>query len=249
MVILVTNDDGIESPGLQILAQDLSREHEVWTVAPKHERSGTSHGITMKAPVCMHRLDERAFSIDGTPADCVIYSLLGAIPARPDVIISGINLGPNVGTDILYSGTAAAAREAALHKVPGIALSINAKQAPFHFHVLTGFLSENLQLLLEMWHPDHFININAPNIDTAGLDVAITHPSRRVYKDRIEGFRAPNGDTYMFFAGEIPQAEAEQGSDWEAISDGKMSISPVFLHPINHEHESLYDPAKFRRSM
>lgn len=247
MVILTTNDDGIESPGLQILVSELSRDHEVWTVAPKHERSGTSHGITMKAPVCLHRVDKRTYYIDGTPADCVAYSLLGAIPAHPEIVISGINLGPNVGTDILYSGTAAAAREAALNKIPGIALSINAKSAPFHFEVLTGFLKNNLDILTGMWHPDHFININAPNSPNTDLKVRITHPSRRVYKDRIEKFTAPNGDTYMFFAGEIPQAETEENSDWQAILEGDLSISPVFLHPINHEHESLYDPAQFRR--
>ena len=248
MIILTTNDDGIDSPGLQILNRELAREHEVWTVAPKHERSGTSHGITMKAPVCLHQVDERSYYMDGTPADCVAYSLLGAIPAEPDVVVSGINLGPNVGTDILYSGTAAAAREAALNGIPGIALSINSKKAPFHFHILTRFVTANLELLVNMWHPDHFININAPNLDKNDLEVRITHPSRRLYKDRIEKFRAPNGDMYMFLAGEIPQAQAEEGSDWEAISDGQLSISPVFLHPINHDHESLYDPSKFLRS-
>ncbi len=246
MIILITNDDGIDSPGLSVLQEVLSKQHEVWTVAPKHERSGTSHGITMKTPVCIHEVDERTFYIDGTPADCVVYSLLGAIPAKPDVVISGINLGPNLGTDILYSGTAAAAREAALNKIPGIALSLNSKKPPYHFRTLTRFLSVNLEVLIEMWHPDHFININAPNIENGAFDVRITHPSRRVYKDRIEQFTAPNGDRYMFFSGELPDAELEQESDWEAISKGKISVSPVFLHPINHEHESLYDPDKFR---
>lgn len=246
MVILATNDDGIESTGLLALRKELSKKHEVWTVAPRYERSGTSHGITMKTPVCIHRLEDRVYYIDGTPADCVAYSLLGAIPAKPEVVVSGINLGPNLGTDILYSGTAAAAREAALNKIPGIALSLNARTPPFHFNVLSEFLSENLELLLEMWHPDHFININAPNLEHGRLNVKVTHPSRRVYKDRIEKFHAPNGDMYMFFSGELPEAEAERGSDWEAVSEGNLSLSPVFLHPINHEHESLYDPARFR---
>jgi len=248
MVILLTNDDGIDSPGIKVLKEILSAEHEIWTVAPEHERSGTSHGITMKSPVRLHQIDEKTFSIDGTPADCVAYSLMGAIPTRPEVVISGINLGPNVGTDILYSGTVAAAREAALNKVPGIALSLNTRAEPFHFMVVTEFLSRNLEVLLGMWHPDHFININAPNVENGSIGVSITHPSRRVYKDRIEKFKAPNGDLYMFFTGEIPQAEPENGSDWEAISQGNISVSPVFLHPINHKHESEYDISKFKRS-
>lgn len=247
MIILLTNDDGIESPGLDAVHRMLQDEHETWIVAPKVERSGTSHGITLKEPVRLHEIEKRRYTMDGTPADCVLYALLGAIPVKPDVVISGINLGPNIGTDIIYSGTVAAARQAALSNIPGIALSLNARKSPFYFSPLAGFIGENLKTLVELWHPDHFVNINAPNTPEPPRELEITHPSRRLYKDGLEKFRAPNGDTYLFLTGAVPHAKPEKGSDWEAISKGKLSISPVYLHPINHIPETEYNEEMFKK--
>ena len=100
MNILITNDDGIESPGLKALKSYFVPEHTVWMVAPEQERSGTSHSITLKEPVRFRKIEERTYSCTGTPADCILYSILGALETKPDIIISGINLGPNLGTDI-----------------------------------------------------------------------------------------------------------------------------------------------------
>src|SRR6056297_1174246 len=105
MNILITNDDGLGSPGLERLVEEYRDKHEIWVVAPDGERSGSSHAITLKGAVRFQQFEERIFSCSGTPVDCVLMSVLGAIPEKPDLVLSGINLGPNIGTDILYSGT------------------------------------------------------------------------------------------------------------------------------------------------
>ena len=246
MIVLLTNDDGIDSPGLHALEEVFREGHDVWTVAPRYEKSGTSHAITLRDPIRVHQLDERRFSLEGTPADCVLYSILGAIPVTPDVVISGINLGPNLGTDIIYSGTAAAAREAALRSIPGIALSLNSKISPFYFKPLARFVYSNLETLRKLWNPDHFININAPNRDIAVTDLEITHPARRLYRDSLDIYRSFDGTNYLFLQGAPPHAEPEEGSDWYAVNQDRVSISPVYLHPINHDPADEYDIALFR---
>ena len=135
MKILITNDDGIFSEGITTLKNALIADHDVWVVAPDTERSGTSHAITLKDAVRMSRIDERTYSCGGTPADCVLYSLLGAVDLDPDIVVSGINHGPNIGTDIIYSGTVAAARQAALMDRPAVAVSVVGMQGPLNFEL------------------------------------------------------------------------------------------------------------------
>jgi 5'-nucleotidase len=245
MRILLTNDDGIDSSGLQELRKALEHRHEVWTFAPNGERSGTSHSISLKEAVRVRKEGERSFSCSGSPADCVLFSFLGAIPIRPDLVISGINKGPNIGTDIIYSGTAAAAREAALRGLPGIAISLATKTPPFRFQPATDFVLENLELLVTLWSPEHFININVPVTLNGGSEVEITHPSRRFYKDNLIHFNAPDGDVYYFLDGAKPDADGERNSDWRVLSRGNISVTPVYLHPIDHNEEIAYQSAKF----
>jgi 5'-nucleotidase len=129
MRLLLTNDDGIHSDGIQALIRGLEGAHEVWVVAPSVEASGGSHSITLHDVLKIRRLSDRRFSCRGTPADCVMVALLGLVPADIDLVISGINHGPNLGTDILYSGTAAGARQGALMGVPSVALSVEIGRA------------------------------------------------------------------------------------------------------------------------
>ena len=135
MRILLTNDDGIESPGLRELARALGGDHEVWVVAPESNRSGSSHSITLGNPARFRRVGEREFASAGTPADCVLYAILGVVPAPIDIVLSGINLGPNLGTDIVYSGTAAAARQGAFMRKPSVAVSLSSYKAPYHLEL------------------------------------------------------------------------------------------------------------------
>lgn len=246
MTILLTNDDGIESPGIQILKKILGERHDTWLFAPDGERSGTSHSITLRDAVRVVRRGEQEFSCSGTPADCVMFSLLGALPVIPDIIISGINIGPNLGTDVIYSGTAAAAREAALNGKPGIAVSLAAKKQPLHLDYAADFLLGNLELLITLWSPEHFININVPNIQNGNSPIEITHPSRRIYHDRAVHFDAPDGSSYYFLEGLNTHADYEENTDWHAISKNRISVSPVFLHPINHHEDMAYHAASFK---
>ena len=245
MRILLSNDDGIDSPGLQALKDELEAEHEVWVSAPEGERSGTSHSISLKEPVRFKEIDSRTFGCGGSPADSVLFALLGAIPVQPDLIISGINLGPNLGTDIIFSGTAAAARQGALAGIPSMAVSVAPLHPPYPLRDAARFIRRNVDIFLDLWSADHFININYPLHGEESPEVAVTHPSRRIYGDSAYSCTAPNGDRFFFLYGASIHAQEEEGSDWNAVQERKISVSPVFLHPLNEEGNSLYRDTEF----
>jgi 5'-nucleotidase len=244
MRILITNDDGIKSPGLDALRRAFT-DHDVWVVAPVTEQSGKSHSVTFMQPVRFNQLEDQVFSCEGSPADCVMYSVLGAIPVKPDVIVSGINIGANLGTDLIYSGTAAAARQAALMGYPGIAVSTDSFVAPFYFKNTADFIADNLDLLLSLWRNDHFINVNTPNQPVFPKEVLITAPSRRIYEDKVVRFDAPRGGSYFFLEGSSVSFSGV-GTDSEAIAGGAVSVSPIFLHPQNRDEAEAYKNAEFR---
>jgi 5'-nucleotidase len=246
--ILLTNDDGIESPGLETLRTVLSEDHDVWILAPDGERSAMSHYITVGDPIRCRQLDDRVYATSGSPADCVIVGMLGALPEKPELVVSGINIGPNLGTDIIYSGTVAAARQAAFMGVPGIAVSINTYVPPFHLDPLAEFVAGNLELLRSLWNPRHLININGPNTDSREIPVEITSPSWRIYHDQVEEFRSPRGDKYYFLTGHPVDSEMEEGSDWTAVAQGRISVSPVYLNPVDHHEDEAYRNALFQHS-
>ncbi len=233
MRILLTNDDGFDSLGIRALQEKLGPYHDVWVVAPETERSGNSHAITIRDSVRVRKTGEKSFSCRGTPADCVLISLLGLVPKGIEMVISGINHGPNLGTDILYSGTAAAARQGVLMGVPAVALSIGTYVPPFDFRCATEFASRNLALFRELWDKDHFLNLNFPNLEKPKGRPAITFPSRRIYRDELETYTAPNKDIFCFLGGPVPDSHLEEGSDCLALSRGFISISPVNVHPEN----------------
>lgn len=244
MKILLTNDDGIYSPGLAALSDAFSRDHEVWILAPDGERSGFSNSITISEPIRCTTVGERRYASSGTPADCVILATRGAIPAEPEVVVSGINIGPNLGSDIVYSGTCAAARQAAYRELPGIAVSLNSFHPPFHFEPIADFVAEHLDELLGLWNADHFININAPNL-AEPRGVAITTPAMRRYDDHLLPFEPPRGGTYYFVDGKPAPATIEAGTDWYAVEHGEISVSPVMLNPVNHAVEAQYRGLSF----
>ncbi len=245
MRILLTNDDGIDSVGLLTLKRRLEPEHEVWVVAPEVNRSGSSHSITLGSPTRFRRRAEREYVCGGTPADCVLVALLGLLPVRVELVIAGVNLGPNLGTDIVYSGTAAAARQGAFMDTPAVACSLSAFGAPFHLEAAVGFLVANLEVFRRLWTESHFLNINFPNRESpAGMEV--TFPTRRIYKDELVTFTAPNKDLYCFLGGQIPESAREEGSDFRAIEKGLVSLSPIVIHPANHDIEERYRRASWQ---
>lgn len=247
MTILLTNDDGFDSPGLMALHGRLKEKHNVWIMAPDGDRSGKSQSITLRDAIRTASVAEKSFSCSGTPADCVAISMLGAIPDKIDLVISGINLGPNLGTDIIYSGTAAAARQASLNNCPAIAVSLSRHRPPYNFSDASSFIAENLELLVNLWNNDHFVNINIPGKLDDNYSVEITHPSRRIYEDRLEKFVSPNRDTYYFLTGTGIASSDLKGEDSSAILNGNISISPIYLHPVNHREDEMYQSAEFKR--
>ena len=246
MTILVTNDDGIDSVGLQALVDAFSDRHDVWVLAPDGERSGSSHRITIGEPIRCSEVGPQRYAASGTPADCVILATLGAIPVRPQLVVSGVNIGPNLGSDIIYSGTCAAARQAVFKRIPGIAVSIDCFREPFHFGPVTTFLRDNVDTLLDAWDDAHFINIHAPNSSEA-RGVEVTRPAMRRYDDHLLPFQPPHGATYYFVDGAPSDGGSQPGTDWDAVQRGMIALSPVALDPTNHDSESVYADARFVR--
>jgi 5'-nucleotidase len=231
MKILVTNDDGLQSEGIQALAAVLRSRHEVWVVAPSSNRSGVSHGLTMSDPLRFRIEGEREFSCSGLPVDCSITGSQGIMPERPDVIVSGINRGANLGTDIVYSGTAAAARQASFAGIPGIAVSLVADEEPFLWDPLARFVLENLDTLVSLCERDVFVNVNAPSLESY-RGARITGISRRDYRDTIIMHDGPDGCKYSFFRGGKIRTEGDGTTDWDAVEAGYVSVSRVFSQPV-----------------
>jgi len=232
MKILLTNDDGFTSEGIKALAVSLSGSHEVWILAPDTERSGMSHAMSLRQPLKIRRIAEHEYSCSGTPADCVILAMHGVFSFQPDVVISGINRGPNLGTDLVYSGTAAAARQASLNGVPGIAVSLAAYSGPFRYNSLAALIASRLDYFISLWDKDVFININAPDApDDHVYEMEHAFPSRRIYKDTFKFFDGPEGYSYCFFMDGHVDTHQEPGSDEDIVTRGLASITRVSAYP------------------
>lgn len=234
MRILLTNDDGYGSDGLRALEIALGSRHEVWTLAPDIERSGMSHAISLRHPMKIRKMAARGFSCSGTPADCVILACHGALPVQPDVVISGINRGPNLGTDLVYSGTAAAARQAVINGMPGIAVSLATYTPPFEYGPLAGLVAAQLDFLMSQWTPEVFINLNAPvTVDGTAMELVESFPSRRVYRDTLKFFDGPDGYSYSFFMDGTIDTTEEAGSDEDTVNNGRASFTRVLTYPCS----------------
>jgi 5'-nucleotidase len=237
MRILLTNDDGISSAGLQLLAEGLKAlGHRVFVLAPDADRSGISHAVSfISGPCRMSKVGEDAWSCSGTPVDCVSLALMGVFPefcsASPDLVISGINRGPNLGTDIVYSGTAAAARQASLLGIPAIALSLVEGEA-WRWEAAVSFSIGRLEEIKGFWKANTFVNVNIPNSDEPPLGLVSAFPARRRYVDGIDLYTSPSGELYSFTQGGKTLSNDEEGSDCNAISGNYASMSAIFVQPL-----------------
>lgn len=234
MKILLTNDDGIHAEGLLALVKYLEKKHEVWVVAPDRNRSGVSHGITMAEPLKLCQLGENRFSCSGVPADCTFTAINGILNEYPDVVISGINKGPNLGTDIIFSGTAAAARQASFYGIPGIAVSLASFEEPLDYSALADFVSKNIEKLVTLCEKDIFLNINAASLDSY-KGYKLTSLSKRSYQDKVSLYNAPDGKFYSFFLGGGVESLGDENSDEKVTSEGYISITRVLSQPISLE--------------
>ncbi len=240
MRILVTNDDGLFSEGIRALADALRTRHEVWVVAPESNRSGVSHGITMYDRLSFKNAGEREFSCTGLPADCAMTGINGLLPELPDVVISGINHGANIGTDIVYSGTAAAARQAAFAGIPGIAVSLvsdcddadRSECALSPFDPLARFILENIDALVSLCERDVFVNVNAPSLP-AYRGARLTGIARREYRDTIALHAEADGTLKRSFESSEILTDGDDDSDWNTVREGFVSVSRVRAQPVS----------------
>ncbi|MDR1444501.1 MAG: 5'/3'-nucleotidase SurE [Treponema sp.] len=243
MNILLTNDDGCESPGILLLAAALRESgHRVTVVAPDRNRSGTSHSIMfLDTPLVLKDRGPDTWSCSGTPVDCVVIALLSEISGKPDLVLSGINRGANLGTDLLYSGTAAAARQGSLFKTPSVALSLAERpEGSFYWDKAVQFSLAHLEEWAAQWKPDTFVNVNLPNTPQGPGGTAPAFPSRRQYHDGVTILDAPNGDRYCFFsAGEVT-VSSQDGSDRDVVSRNLAAVSLIWGHPVSGDPR---DPA------
>jgi 5'-nucleotidase len=229
MRILLSNDDGIEAPGLLALEAALQEWAEVITVAPSGERSAMSHAFTMHAPVAHERRGEGRVAVDGTPVDCVYLALHGLVPTV-DLVVSGINRGANVGQDVHYSGTVGAAVEGALHGVPAMAVSLNILTGQ-EAHWATAVEATHAFLAahpVATWPTATVMNLNVPN-QAQEAKIRWTRLGRRAYAPMADLREGPRGRSYAWLGGP-PLAQPDQpGTDVSAVEAGFSSITPLSL--------------------
>jgi len=230
MKILVTNDDGIHSEGLHALAEGLKTAGDVVVVAPDREKSSVAHALTMHRPLRVKRIKENFYAVDGTPVDCVILGVHMLRPERPGIVASGINKGENMGEDVLYSGTVSAALEGTMMGIPSFAISL-VSRGVFKFEGAAAFAIRIARFIERNGLPrETLLNINVPNLDPDQIrSYRITRQGKRIYGDVVYEKTDPRGGRYYWIGGNEPGFEVEEGTDFEAVSQGCVSITP--LHP------------------
>jgi 5'-nucleotidase len=241
--ILISNDDGINAKGIRVLAQRLSQdnEHEVFVVAPDRERSATGHSLTLHKPLRIEEIElpgnvKGAWSTSGTPSDCVklaVTELIGS--PRPDIVISGINHGPNLGSEVLYSGTVAAAMEGAFMDIPSIAVSHMYGETR-HFETAAEFIAK----LVRVFPKAHLakrslLNVNVPCVPVDQVKgVLVTELGVRLYDDYFEKRTDPRGRVYYWLAGQAIEVDESENSDVWAVLNNYISITPISFNMTDH---------------
>ena len=227
MRILITNDDGIFSEGLKLLAEALGTLAEVIVVAPDREQSASSHSLTVNRPLRMQRVRKHWYAVDGTPTDCVNLAVQGLLKeAPPDLVVSGVNFGLNLGGDVTYSGTVSAAFEASMHRLPGIAFSQEVGEG-FSFDAAAELARRMIAVLIENELPsDLLLNVNLPSGRERG--VRWTRLGKRTYRQTVVEKLDPRGRKYYWIAG-TPDWEEESGTDYHALISGYVSVTPLHL--------------------
>jgi 5'-nucleotidase len=234
VLILVTNDDGIHSPGLRVLARSLTALGRVVVVAPDRERSAVSHALTLHLPLRATQQSADWWAVDGTPTDCVNIGIHGLVKATPQLVVSGINLGANLGDDLTYSGTVAAAMEATLMGVPALAVSLAGTSFVEADFVWAGRWAAHFatQVRDHGLPADTFLNVNVPAGRPTGS--RLTRQGKRRYGDAVVQKVDPRGRSYFWIgAGELALQDLE-GTDAHAVQRGLVSVTPLHLDLTNY---------------
>src|SRR5688572_25239644 len=228
MKILVSNDDGYFAPGITLLAEALRQMGEVTVVAPERDRSGASNSLTLDRPLTVRRAPNGYFSVNGTPTDCVHIAVTGLLDFVPDVIVSGVNLGANMGDDTIYSGTVAAAAEGYLLGIPSVALSLTSP-AGEHFETAIGIGLQIVERLKRKRLSEPvLLNVNVPDVPAAMLrGIEVTRLGRRHKAEPVVKLNTPRGETAYWIGPAGAAADAGPGTDFHAVEAGRVSVTPL----------------------
>jgi 5'-nucleotidase len=229
MKILLTNDDGFHAPGIQTLYRILkNNNHEVAVIAPNTERSASSHSVTLFQPLRLYKKDENCWAVSGTPADCSIIASKKMIHFVPELVISGINRGQNMGEDVLYSGTIAASLEAMYLGMKSIAVSLVAFENEKYDVAAKVVLKLLENKIVDYIKDGEILNINVPNLDFSKIKgVKNTFLGHRTYNDFVIEQDDPFGKKIYWIGGGEPEWQMQKGSDYYAVSSGFVSVTPI----------------------
>lgn len=226
--ILISNDDGVYAPGLAVLAEVLKKIADVTVVAPDRNRSGASHSLTLTRPLRIQTLENGFISVDGTPTDCVHIAISGLIQTLPDVVVSGVNNGANLGDDVLYSGTVAAAMEGRFLGFPAIAISCVGQNCKNY--TTAAIIARNIVLRLfeDPLPASTILNVNVPDLHFKKLKgYEVTRLGTRHYADPVIKTKDPRDETIYWLGPSGVEKDAGPGTDFHAIKDNKISITPL----------------------
>ncbi|MGE0494832.1 MAG: 5'/3'-nucleotidase SurE [Vulcanimicrobiota bacterium] len=232
MRVLLTNDDGVRAPGFVALLEAFRGQAEVMAVAPQEEQSAVARSITFRRPLRLeHQLDEpdcQVYAATGTPTDCVLLGLCHLMKDKPDVVVSGINRGANLGDDVLYSGTVAGAMEGSINGIPSLAVSLERSPHPDYSHAARFALELSKEVIRRGLPPKILLNVNVPARPEI-LGHKITRQGHTQYAQEILSRVDPRGQEYFWVTGALPTGEPEEGTDFAALAHGYVSISPLSM--------------------
>lgn len=232
--ILLTNDDGYGAEGLEALREALADFARVSIVAPSAERSGAAQSLTLRQPIVVHAKGPGHWAVDGTPADAVIVALHRLLPEPPDLVISGINHGANMGENVYYSGTVGAAREAALHHIPAVAVSLAARRSALNFANAARIARRSAELILREGLPDQvLLNLNVP--EPWNGEVRFTRQSKKITRNQLSEGKDPKGRSYYWIFEQKIDKDIEPDTDYAAVFAGAASVTPLHLDPTHDE--------------
>ncbi|WP_243371760.1 5'/3'-nucleotidase SurE [Geotalea sp. SG265] len=241
MKILLTNDDGVHAPGLKALAEAMTALGEVFVVAPDREQSAVGHALTLHHPLRANRIDENIFAVDGTPTDCVNLGIHSLLSFKPDIVVSGINRGANLGDDITYSGTVSAAMEATLMGIPAIAVSLVTSAEGTNYDAAAQFAVKLAAAAQKKGLPaDTFLNVNVPDLPGERIrPPLVTIQGKRSYEGTIIDKVDPRGRNYYWIGTVDLNFKDIEGSDYHAVSRGHVSVTPLHLDLTNYNSIAL----------
>jgi 5'-nucleotidase len=235
MRILLSNDDGYFAPGLEQLAAAVAHRAEITVVAPERDRSGASNSLTLDRPLSVRRAPNGFLFVNGTPTDCVHLAVTGLLEQLPDMVISGINLGANMGDDTIYSGTVAAATEGYLLGIPSIAISLASKTAA-HLETAAQVAVELVERHARLGAPPWLLNVNVPDIPRTDLKgLQITRLGRRHRAEDVIRTQSPRGETVYWVGAAGAAADAGDGTDFHAVEQGFVSVTPLQIDLTNRD--------------